>query len=117
MRKLSWPKVLIGIGVVVAVYFIIYGRSQDFSPGGLPKCDSTTAKADLKRAMENSPTGKVLGLAIIIVSDAHQTRETNESTDCEAIVTLNNTKEYKIIYHFTKRNDGTYLIKFNIPSL
>jgi len=116
VRKLSWPRVLIGIAVVVAGYFIFYSP-HDVSRTGLPKCDSTAAKTDLKRAMENSPTGKVLGVAIIIVSDAHQTRETNESTDCEAIVTLNNTKEYKIIYNFTKSNDGTYLIKFNIPSL
>jgi hypothetical protein len=91
--KLSWPKIgiLIGIGVVVAGYFFI-NSPHDFSRTGLPKCDSTTAETDLKRAVENSPTGKVLGLAILIVSDAHQIRETNESTDCEATVILNDTK-------------------------
>ena len=48
---------------------------RDFSQTGLSKCDSATAKADLKRAMENSPRGKVLGLAIITVSSTSDTSD------------------------------------------
>jgi hypothetical protein len=59
--------------------------------GGQERC--ATAKKDLKRTMENSPAGKVYGLAIVIMSHPYLVRQIGDSVDCAATVTLNNNQE------------------------
>jgi hypothetical protein len=89
---------------------VIY-NVRDFSQSGLPACDSSTSQNEVKLTVANSPGGKVLGLQIIIFSDARKTKETNDVVECEATVTMDNAQKHRLIYSFTKQPDGKYLIK------
>lgn len=102
---------VIFLTIVVLIIIAVIYNVPDFSQSGLPKCDSSTAENEVKLTVANSPSGKVLGLQIVILSNARTTKATNEVVECEATVTMNNAQQHKLIYSFTKQPDGKYFIK------
>jgi hypothetical protein len=107
--------IVVGLIAIPIVFSPVTSTPERESPrvvGGQERC--ATAKEDLKRTMENSPAGKVYGLAIVIMSHPYLVRQIGDSVDCAATVTLNNNQEYQIYYSYTKRGND-YLISYRIP--
>jgi len=110
--------VLIGI-VAVALLLYYSGFVESFIYGfeghaGLPSCESSHGQSDAKRAIENAPFAKTLGISIVAISDAKTISANTQKVDCTAMVILNSAKKGVMSYSFTKDpsfSSGQYYAK------
>jgi hypothetical protein len=80
----------------------------------LPSCDSAQGQADAKRALENSPTGKIEGLSIVAFTYPTAVSLSSEKVECRATVILNNADKAVMDYSFSYESSlprGTYYIR------
>lgn len=73
----------------------------------------TARQSDVKRAIENGPTAKMTGVAVIGMTDVKTISATAEKVECTATAILNNAQQGLMNYSFTSApsvGTGQYFI-------
>lgn len=98
------PLVVLGNLVVLGqVAAVVYDAANDGVVAGLPSCSSNSATSLAKKAIEGSPMGKTLGLAIIDLSSIQEVSSTLAERKCSAMALLNNNTERQALYRMFTR--------------
>jgi len=120
-RKHKWAIAMAGAAAIgLLLYFS--GFTEAFISGfeghpGLPSCESTRGQSDAKKALENAPLAKSIGIAIIAITNAKTISANAQKVECTATAILNSATDGTINYSFT--NDpslgrGKYYIQSSL---
>jgi hypothetical protein len=84
---------------------------------GLPSCGSSHGQSDAKRAIENGPTAKTTGVAVIAISDTKTISANAQKVECAATAILNSAQKAPMIYSFTSDpslGSRSYLVRAKV---
>lgn len=113
-KKFSWRKIVL---VLIGFLGISYGNhiitknneyKESLGTNGLPKCDSKLAYDDVKKAVNDSPAGKTMGVSFIDIKNIETITTEDNVTLCHGTI-LTNSGETDSLYKFTGNRDN-YII-------
>jgi hypothetical protein len=108
LKGLWWKIPLILIALVWFISTLGVG-------GGLPACDSSNAKNTLAKSFDNSQFARNLNLKAIEVSGVQEVAGSSEKQrNCSGNITMNNSKVAPVVFKMNLRDDGQYLLKFEV---
>jgi len=82
---------------------------------GLPNCESNAAKKTLMEAFNQAQFARQMSLSAIEITDARTTSGSNERLRrCTAIIALNNLERVAVKYTLAPRDDGRFMLEFEI---
>jgi len=111
LKGLWWKIPLVIIGLIG----MINAMSNVNSREGLPKCGSSNAKDTLSQAFDNSQFAKNMNLnAIEITGSKELNGSTKKQRNCTANITLNNSKTVSALFKLMARDNGNYMLEFEI---
>jgi hypothetical protein len=104
-------RVLFGIAVLaIAGLAVLVWMGRDYiDTYPFPGCATASAFAVVKRGIDESPTGRVRGIAIIAITDAKQVSKTNQELKCSATASLNDARDRPLSYRFYLRGDQVFM--------
>lgn len=82
---------------------------------GLPSCESTEAKTTLIGAFNSAQFARQLHLSAVEITDAKTIPGSSEQLrKCSATVAMNNREQISVKYTLAPRDDGQYMLEFEI---
>jgi hypothetical protein len=117
-------KTTIVLAALTVLGFVLYfsGFTESFvmafeGHAGLPSCASSHGQSDAENAIENSPTAKTTGVAVIAISDSKTISANGQKVECTATAILNSAQKAAMIYSFSldpSLGSGRYIVRAKI---
>lgn len=109
--KSWWFRVpLLALGLVLlADLMITLGNNS------LPACDSSNVKETLQKAFDNAQFARQMSLSVVDIRDAvNVSGPSDKPLSCKATVVLNNTEELSVQYELEGKDNGQYMLEFEV---
>lgn len=100
---------------LMAISLLVFINALGGGSGGLPECQSNRAKNTLTKAFDSSQFARSLNLSVVDITESTERGgSTKKQMLCRANIVMNNGNAASVHFQMDLRDDGQFLLSFQV---